>query len=73
MEQNTLVNSIKVKDMDLEYADGQVEMYTTVSGKKILKRAMDTRDGLMERNIMENTKMIESLKSEILILNELKE
>jgi hypothetical protein len=43
-----------VSNTAMEYTGGQVEMYITESGNKVIRMVKDTRGGQMEMNIAEN-------------------
>jgi hypothetical protein len=46
-----------IRDTGMEYTDGQVEMYITDSGNRIIKMAKDISGGQMAMNIGESTRI----------------
>ena len=54
METDTLDNTFRVSNTGMEYTDGQMEVYTMDSGKKIIKMATDITRKLMVQNITDH-------------------
>ena len=64
MVRDTWGNSCRIKDMVMEYTDGQMEMYIMDNSKRVTKMAMDTKGFLMAENIMDSTRMISVMEKE---------
>ncbi len=64
MVTDTWGNSCRMKDMVMEYTDGQMEEYIVDNSKRVTVMAMDTKGSLMEQNIMDNSRMITFMETE---------
>jgi hypothetical protein len=60
MERYTLGNLCRVKDMVMEYKDGQMELYIKGNANKTKEKVTHISGGLKVMSIMDNTRMIRS-------------
>lgn len=64
MGQDTLGNTFWILNTDMEYTDGQVELFIKDNGKKTKEKVMHIKGGQMVMSIMDSTKMIGSTERE---------
>jgi hypothetical protein len=65
VETLTWGNSCRIKNMVMEYTDGQMEVYIMDNLKKVTLMAMDTNVFRMVVNIMDSTRMITVMEKEL--------
>ena len=58
VDRNTWGNTCKIKDMGMEYTDGQMEIYIMDNSSRITVKAMENLHFLMAITIMDSSKMI---------------
>jgi hypothetical protein len=65
METLTWGNSCTIKNMVMEYIDGEMEMYIMDYIKRVTEMAMDTIVFMMVVNIMDSSRMINVMEKEL--------
>ncbi len=64
MVADTWGNSCRIKNMVMEYTDGQMEMYIMDNTKRVTEMVTDTIGSLVAQNIMDSSRMISVMEKE---------